>query len=104
VIGRPDLPKRHTIQPEGSYVQSPGGTRYGIEVEPHKYDIEQKFPYVRDDVYLVDANRVRVRKWANGIWKLHFVVVETGEKSSTIEMLIRFWTFHYNPIVHGPPN
>jgi hypothetical protein len=102
-IGHGDMPNDHKIIIQQSYIQSPKGTRYSIQIEPHQFDIEKKFIYLRDDVYPCDASGSRLRHWSNGIWLVHLVVQTNGELS-TFDQQLKFWTFYYNPIIHGPPN
>ena len=94
---------RERIIAEQSYIISPGGKRYGIQVEPHQFDIDQKFEALRADVYACDADGSRLRPWSNGIWGFNFVV-ETNGMTRTIDQQWKYWTFYYNPIIHGPPN
>jgi len=102
-IGPSNIPNDHKIIASESYVVEPRGTRYHIQVEPHPFDVEQKFPYVRDRVYPVDGSGQRLRRWPNGVWSIH-LAVDTADARSTIDQQIKFWTFWYNPVFHGPPN
>ena len=94
---------REKIIAEQSHITDPSGKRYTIQVEPHRYDIEQKFEALRADVYLCGADGLRIRRWSNGIWSFHFVV-ETNGVAQTIDQQLKYWTFYYNPIIHGAPN
>jgi len=102
-IGPSNIPNGHKIIPAESYLVSPRGTRYTVEVEPHQFDIEQKFPYIRERVYRCDASGGRVHSWSNGVWRVHLAVDNAGIRSA-IDQQIKFWTFFYNPLFHGPPN
>jgi len=102
-FGWRDTPNRYRILTQDSYVQSPSGKRYNIQVEPHLFDFQEKHPYVRDDVYPCDLDGSRIRRWSNGIWSVHLVVQSNGQPA-VIDQKLKFWTFHYNPILHGPPN
>ena len=95
--------KREKIVAEQSHIVDPSGKRYTIQVEPHQYDIEQKFEALRADVYPCGADGSRIRRWSNGIWSFHFVV-ETNGVAQAIDQQWKYWTFYYNPIIHGPPN
>ncbi len=95
--------KREKILPAQSYILNPKGKRYTIQVQPHQFDIEQKFDVLRAQVNLYDVNGSRVRRWSNGIWSFHFVV-ETNGVTQAIDQQWKYWTFYYNPIIHGPPN
>ena len=86
-----------------SYITAPNGKRYSIQALPHQFDIDQKFEGVRADVYPCDSNGSRLRHWSNGVWSFHFVF-ETNGVSQTIDQQWKYWTFHYNPAIHGPPN
>jgi hypothetical protein len=88
---------------EQSYVEDPKGRRYGIRVEPHQYDIQQHFPAVRTDFFLLDIHGADVQRWSRGIWHFHFVM-ETNGVFETIDQQWKYWKFYYNPIIHGPPN
>jgi hypothetical protein len=102
-IGAANVPNDHKIIATESYVAPPRGTRYSVQIEPHPFDGEQKVPYVRDRVYPVDSSGHRLRRWPNGVWSIH-LTVETAGTRSTIDQQIKFWTFFYNPLFHGPPN
>jgi hypothetical protein len=95
--------KREKIIAEQSHGADPSGKRYTIQVEPHQFDIEQKFKTLRADVYLYDAGGARLRDWSNGIWAFHFVVESNGV-AQVIDQQWKYWTFYYNPIIHGAPN
>ena len=96
-------PPDHKIDTQQSYIQSPSGKRYTIQVEPHQFDIQQKYSFVRDEIYPCDTDGKRIRHWSNGIWSFH-LVVETNGVPRIIDQQWKYWTFHYNPIIHGPPN
>ena len=95
--------KREKIDAEQSHIADPNGKRYSIQVEPHQYDIEQKFEALRADVYPCGVDGSRLRRWSNGIWSFHFVVESNGV-AQAIDQQWKYWTFYYNPIIHGPPN
>lgn len=94
---------REKIVAEQSYIQAPHGKRYAIQAEPHQFDIDQKFEALRADVYPCDAGGSRLRRWSNGTWSFHFVV-ETNGVAQSIDQQWKYWTFYYNPLIHGPPN
>ena len=95
--------KREKIVAEESHITNPTGKRYNIQVEPHGYDIEQKHDALRADVYPCGSDGPRIRRWSNGVWSFHFVV-ETNGVAQAIDQQWKYWTFYYNPIIHGPPN
>ncbi len=94
---------REKIVAEQSHITDPSGKQYTIQVEPHQYDIDQKFEALRADVYPCRVDGSRIRRWSNGIWSFHFVV-ETKGVAQAIDQQWKYWTFYYNPIIHGPPN
>ena len=103
-IGSTDKKKTITLLPESSYALSPNGTKYGIYTEPHFYDLDQKYPYIRDHVTLVSPRGKRLGSIPqNGIWQFHFDFAGPRGRD-TRDFTIKFWTFYYNPILHGPPN
>lgn len=103
-IGSANKKKTVTLIPESSYALSPKGIKYGIYTEPHFYDLDQKFPYIRDHVTLVSPRGKRLGSIPqNGIWHFHFEFLGPRGKDSR-DFTSRFWTFYYNPIIHGPPN
>ena len=95
--------KREQIVAELSRVTDPNGKRYGVQVEPHQFDIDQNSGGVRADVYPSAADGSRLRSWANGVWSFHFVVKSNGV-DQVIDQKWKYWTFYYNPLIHGPPN
>jgi len=95
--------KREQIVLEQSHITDPKGTQYSIEVEPHQYDIDQKHAFLRADVYPCESDGSRLRRWSNGIWSFHFVLEMNGV-TQVIDQRWKYWTFYYNPIIHGPPN
>lgn len=95
--------KKERILTGPSYVISPRGQRYSLEVRPHDYDIEQKSEKVRAVVYLRDSKGERLKRWKNGVWTFHFVLQREG-RIRVADQKRKYWTFYYNPIIHGPPN
>src|SRR5207237_9882336 len=51
-----------------SYILSPRGERYSVEVEPHQFDIEQKYPRIRERIYPFNTHGQRLRPWSTSIW------------------------------------
>ncbi len=105
-IAPTNAPKVVKIIDAESYAIDPNGVRRGIATEPHDYDLrpENEGFYVRDRVYLIDAKGKRLKSnWKDGPWKFHFVMdTPTGRDVRDFDM--QLGTFHYNPVVHGPPN
>ncbi|RYD31772.1 MAG: hypothetical protein EOP86_17170 [Verrucomicrobiaceae bacterium] len=95
--------KKEKILTGRSYAVSPQGVRYSLQVKPHDYDLERKSEKVRAMVYLCDPKGVRLRKWKNGVWTFHFVLEKEG-RIRVADQKRKYWTFYYNPIIHGPPN
>jgi hypothetical protein len=102
-LGPSNQPNTHKVIPAESYIISPRGERYTVQVEPHQFDIEQKYPCIRERIYPLDAQGRRLRRWSNGLWTVHLALA-TPDGDSTLDEQIRFWTFWYNPLFHGPPN
>jgi len=103
-IGSNDKKKTVTLVPESSYALSPKGVKYGIYTEPHWFDLDRKTPYIRDHVTLVSPRGKRIGSMPqNGTWHFHLELIGPLVKDSR-DFTIRFWTFFYNPIIHGPPN
>jgi hypothetical protein len=85
-----------------SYAVGPNAKKYGIKSEPHDFDISQKYPYVRDRIYVMDDGRP-LRSLKDGTWKFVFYFMTTGGKDSrTFDA--QLGTFYYNPVIHGAPN
>jgi len=106
-IGPSNTPKKSHVIDSQSFALSPKGVRLRIETEPHPYDIEKKspkVPYVRDRVYVLDAEGRRItRPLKNGQWKFHFTM-RTPKGIETRDFDADLWTFFYNPVIHGSPN
>jgi hypothetical protein len=102
-IGSGSVPNHNRILTEESFIEAPTGERYSIRVKEHEFDVEQKFTYVRVDVYPYRGDGTPMGHWSDGIWSVH-LVVDTDASRSVIEQRWKFWTFHYNPIIHGAPN
>ena len=103
-IGPSNRNRTATVIPGQSYATSPDGTRHSIATEPHQFDITQRYPYIRERIYLLDSNGNRVtRKWRNGRWTFHFALA-TPRGTETRDFQADLWTFLYNPVVHGSPN
>src|SRR6266516_2701712 len=62
------------VDTSSSYIESPAGKRYTLEVQPHQFDIEQKRSYVSALLYPVAADDSPLQGWRNGIWSFDFVV------------------------------
>ncbi len=103
-IGSENQPKDYQIVAQRSYVISPSGERHPIRVEPHAYDISQRHPFIRDDIFVLRSDEdSKPMLLHNGTWKF----VLSCRRSDTVrqdEFSFRIWTFNYNPVLHGPPN
>jgi hypothetical protein len=95
--------RREKILVEQSHMTDPKGNRYSIRVQPHHYDIQQNFAALRPEVYPCNDDGSPLRRWSNGVWSFHFVV-QTNSETGVIDQQWKYWTFCYNPIIHGPPN
>ncbi len=95
--------KREKILEKRSRIADPSGKRFAIQVEPHQYDVERKFVALRADVFPCREDGSRIRGWSNGIWKFHFVIEKNGVVQ-VIDQRWKYWTFYYNPLIHGAPN
>lgn len=87
----------------GSFVMSPGGSRYTVRVKPHDYDLETKSSRIRARVYLYDFHGKQLQRWKNGVWSFHFRV-GNERRNRMVDQQWRYWTFYYYPILHGPMN
>ena len=97
-------PKKITIIGSKSYVVDPKGIRREVEIEPHEFDIETKSPNIRDRVFVLDTSKNRMKRLYNGIWKFYITFKSQSGQEETREFVGKYWTFYYNPILHGPPN
>ncbi len=86
-----------------SYVTGPSGHRFAVQVEPHQYDLDQKFKAVRAEIYPCREDGSRLPHWSNGIWAFH-LVLESNGVPRVVDEQRKYWTFYYSPVVHGPPN
>ena len=102
-LGPSDKAKEKKIIANESYAISPKNKKYRIELQPHDYDISEKFPYIRDRIYLLNDQGSRVRSIGSGTWIL-FLMLESKVGKEARELKASVWTFFYNPIIHGPPN
>lgn len=106
-IGPAQPHKTIEIVNDESYAIGPRGNRYGVESEPHPYDLREdrdpRLHYVRDRIYLTKESGKRLKSWKNGEWQFTFVM-DGPEGRDTREFEMTLGTFHYNPVVHGPPN
>ena len=91
------------INPQLSYIESPDGKRYQIEIKPHQFDIDEKRSYVSTLLYPTAANGSGFQGWQNGIWSFHFVVAADGI-NQIIDQHWKFYWFYYCPLIHGAPN
>ncbi len=99
-----DIDLNHeTVDTKESYIESPAGTRYTLQVRPHHFDIDQKRSYVSAELYPFAADGSRLDGWRTGIWSFH-LVVQTNGVTEVIDQKRKYWFFYYNPIIHGPPN
>jgi hypothetical protein len=94
---------RERIDTNSSFIESPGGKRYTLEVRPHQFDIEQNYPYLSALLYPVGADGSRLQGWRNGLWSFHFVV-ETNGTTHVIDQKWKYYTWIYCPLIHGWPN
>jgi hypothetical protein len=94
---------RETIDAHSSYIQSPSGKRYTLEVKPHQFDIDQQRDYVSALLYPIAPDGSPLQRWRNGIWSFHFVV-ETNGVTQIIDQKWKFYQWLYCPLIHGAPN
>jgi hypothetical protein len=94
---------RERIDTSSSFIESPAGRRYTLEVQPHQFDIEQRRSYVSALLYPVAADGSRLQGWRNGIWSFHFVV-ETNGTTHVIDQKWKYYSWLYCPLIHGAPN
>jgi hypothetical protein len=86
-----------------SYAIGAGNEKYGIRSEPHQYDIDKNYPYIRDRIYVIDKNGKQLGRLKSGKWKFVFnFETQDGKDSRTFDASVS--TFYYTPIIHGPPN
>lgn len=103
-IGPSNRGRTATVIPGKSYATAPDGRRHGISTEPHAFDIEQKHPYVRERIYVLDEQGRRItRKLSEGRWAFRFTLRTPGGMEARV-FQADLSTFYYNPIIHGPPN
>jgi hypothetical protein len=91
---------REKIIAAQSHISDPSGTRYGIHVEPHQFDVEEKHSTLRAEVYPCTADGSRLRRCSNEIWSFRFVVESNGI-AQVYEQKKKYWTLYYNPIIHA---
>jgi hypothetical protein len=97
-------PKDYEIVAANSFAIDPKGARHSIRVEPHGFDIEQRYPFVRDDVYVLrSAEKPEPISLRDGTWRFVFKL-RRGGAVTTETFSFRLWTFHYTPAIHGAPN
>lgn len=94
---------RERIDANSSFIESPAGKRYTLDVQPHQFDIEQKRSYVSALLYPVAPDGSRLQGWRNGIWSFHFVV-ETIGTTQVIDQEWKIYSWLYCPLIYGPPN
>ena len=91
------------IDTQQSYIKSPAGRRYSLQVQTNQFDIDQKYDRVSALLYPFDADGLPLHGWRKGTWSYHFVVESNGVPE-IIDQQWKCWTFYYCPIIHGPPN
>jgi len=103
-IGPSNREKKIELLPGESYAQGNDGVKYKIETEPHDFDIRQNHTYVRDRIYILNEKGKRKRSISSGDWTFLFTFQNPDGTKDTREFTGQYWKFHYNPIIHGPPN
>lgn len=102
-IGTGNAKNTITVIDAKSYALGPNGVKYRVHSEPHLFDVQQKYAYVRDEIHFLDANGGQVSRLGSGDWQFSFTFVKDGkEESRTFSG--KLWTFYYLPIIDGPPN
>jgi len=91
------------VDTSSSYIESPAGMRYTLEIKPHQFDIEEKRSYISALLYPVAADGTRLQGWRNGIWSFHFVVATNGT-TQVIDQKWKYYSWLYCPLIHGAPN
>jgi hypothetical protein len=94
---------REKIDTQQSYIKSPAGKRYTIDVQPHQFDIDQKRSYVSALLYPIAADGSQLKGWRNGIWSFHFVVESNGV-TQIIDQKWKYYFWLYCPLIYGAPN
>lgn len=102
--GSENHPKDYDIIPQRSYVVDPSGLHHPIRIKPHDFDISERFPFIRDEIFVLRSETVpKPIQLHDGTWKFVLAYRRSGViRDDTFS--VRIWTFYYNPIVHGPPN
>ncbi len=100
---KPRKPGENKIIGHESYITSPSGNKFGIDVEPLAIDVRKLEKEIRQKIYPTDTTGSRVRIRKNGVWSVYLVIDTAGERW-VIEEQVKVSTFYYNPIIHGPPN
>lgn len=103
-IGPSNEEKKIKIIPEESYAQYSDGTKLRVDVEPHEFDVRQGYPYIRDRLWVLDEKGRRKKKIENGDWRFLITFADKDGRKGTREFKASYWTFHYIPVIHGPPN
>lgn len=101
-IGPSNLPNKIQLIESESYAVGPNAKKYGIKSQPHDFDIHQKYPYVRDRIYVINEGRP-IRNLKSGTWKFVFYFM-TPEAKDSRTFDVKVETFYYNPVIHGAPN
>jgi hypothetical protein len=71
-IGAPNSRKNVTLLAVQSYAIAPNGDRLMIKTEEHGYDIQQGFPYVRDNIYVIGRDGSYLKHLDDGKWRFVF--------------------------------
>jgi hypothetical protein len=103
-IGDETQRKAYEIIPEHSYVIDPSGKHHSIRVKPHDYDISEKYPFVRDDIFVLrSAASPKPIRLYNGTWSFVLAWHSSGQEQQET-FSFRLWTFNYDPRKDGPSN
>lgn len=103
-IGDESQRKAYKIIPEHSYVIDPSGKHHPIRVKPHDYDISEKYPFIRDDVFVLrSAASPKPIRLYNGTWSLVLAWQSSGQEQQET-FSFRLWTLNYDPRKDGPSN
>jgi len=87
-----------------SYALSSKGVRYGVHSQPHLFDIDQKYAYVRNEIHFLNAKGGPVSRLENGEWRFVFVFLDLTGKEERRVFTGKLWNFYYVPILDGAPN
>jgi len=104
-LGHPNKPCEYDILAEESHVVDPHGLSHPIVVKPHEFDLSEKYPNVRSDIFILRSEKSRrPERLSPGKWSFVLTLIQSAHVKQTYTFSVHVSKSHYSPFTDGPSN